>query len=54
MKNFENFSQLARPVGEPDHLVHYVLFLGTTIRALGTVWVSSHSFGIGIVHRLFF
>ena len=29
------------------------MFSGITVRALGIVWVSSHSFGVGIVHRLF-
>ena len=42
MKNFENCSQPAQPVGEPDHPIHLVLFSGTTVRALGIVWVSSH------------
>ena len=51
---FENCSQPDRLVREPDHLVHYVLFSGTTVRALGIVWVNSHSFGVKILHRLFF
>ena len=29
------------------------MFSGTTVRALDIVWVNSHSFGVGIVHRLF-
>ena len=51
--NFDNCSELARPVGEPDKPVHYVLFSGKIVRALGIVWVSSHSFGVVIVHCLF-
>ena len=30
------------------------MFLETAARVLCIVWVSSHSFGAGIVHRLFF
>ena len=30
------------------------LMFATYFGALGIVWVSSHSFGVGIVHRLFF
>ena len=30
------------------------MFSGTTVRAICIVWVSSHSFRVGIVHRLFF
>ena len=29
------------------------MFSGTADRALDIIWVSSHSFGVGIVHRLF-
>ena len=43
LKNFDNFSQPAKPVGEPDWLVHKVIFSGTVVRALVVVWVSSHS-----------
>ena len=54
MKNFENFSQPAQLVGEPDQRVHYFMFSRTKVRALGIVWVSSHSVEVRIVHRLFF
>ena len=30
------------------------MFLGTTIKALDIFWVSSHSLGVRIIHRLFF
>ena len=54
LTNFKNCSQPVRLVGEPDQLVHYVLFLGIAVRELGIVWVISHSFGVRIMYRLFF
>ena len=51
MKNFKNFSQ---SVGKSDQPVHEVLFLEIAVRVLCIVWVSSHSFGVRIVHRLNF
>ena len=30
------------------------MFSGTTVRALDIIWVSCHSFRVGIVHCLFF
>ena len=37
-----------------DHAIHYVIFLGITIRVLCIVWVSSHSSRVGIIHHFFF
>ena len=51
---FENFSQPPQLVRETDQPIHYVIFSRTAVRALGIVWVNPHSFGVGIVHHLFF
>ena len=37
LTKFKNCSQPDQPVGELDQPVHYFLFLGTTVRALGIV-----------------
>ena len=51
MENFENFSQPDVPVRKLDLPIHYVLFLKIAVRVLCIVWVKSHSFDVGIVHR---
>ena len=53
LKNFENFSQLAKQVGKPNHPVCYVQFSEIAVLVLFFVCVDSHSFGVRIALRLF-
>ena len=54
MKNFEIFSQAARPVGKPNHPVYWVLFSRTAVWVLYFVCAESWSFRVGIDLILFF
>ena len=54
IKTFENCSQPVELVGKPDQPVLYVMFSEIAVRVLCIVWVSSHSFDVRIVQRLFF
>ena len=54
LTSFEIFSQPAGPIGKPNQLVHYVQFFEIAVLVLCFVCVDSHSFGVGILLRLFF
>ena len=54
LKKFLNCSIPSQQVGEPDQPVYEVLFSRKAVRVLCIVLVSSHSFGVGIVHSFFF
>ena len=54
LTNFENCTQPVELVGKPNQSVHKVPFSEITVRVICIVWVSSHSFGVRIIHRLFF
>ena len=54
LKNFESLSQPDELVGKPDHPVHSIQFVGTTVWVFGTVFVGSQSFGVGFLLDLFF
>ena len=54
LTSFEIFSQPAGPVGKPNQLVHYVQFFEIAVLVLCFVCVDYHSFGVGILLRLFF
>ena len=54
MKNFESLSQLDELVRKPNHLVHLILFAGTTVWVFCVVCVGSQSFEVGFLLDLFF
>ena len=52
LKSFKIFSQPDGPVGKPNHLVYYVMFVRKVVWVLYFVCVGSWSFEVGIALRL--